>query len=486
MDEREATAALARVACGDEAAPLEELYRAFAPAVLAFALARVGGREVAEEVGSRHVARVLALGDGAFRGDSRVLTWLLGIAKRQAYVRVRRTRLTECPLDEAAEALADAAGDAADSVPEAAGVAEILAALDALPVESAETVRLAWLHELPDAEIAAIADAPGGARRSPACPARGGCCKRLWGGDHERNGFANARSAAAAGKRVRTRRARIRVHRGAHLEAAPSPLEAERWPAAKGARLAASLVAAQVRRRSCTPCLRLRWWWLRLRWPVRAPIGMTGVAAVEAAWWFAAFLLVGAAITVTLALSSGRADALALATPLGPQTVVLARLAAVLGVDALVGLASSGRRPPGGVRSDWVLSWSRGWCPSRWLPGPRRSSPCGRETPWGGGAVVGAALGAAVCAARCTGRHGRRRLGTCRSRARGGLAPSGLVAFGAALLAAAVRSVTAGRARTAAGRMKEESDELAASPGARRPRRSAHCTASGASGSPCR
>ena len=49
MDEREATAALARVACGDEAA-LEELYRAFAPAVLAFALARVGGREVAEEV----------------------------------------------------------------------------------------------------------------------------------------------------------------------------------------------------------------------------------------------------------------------------------------------------------------------------------------------------------------------------------------------------------------------------------------------------
>ena len=80
MDEREATATLARVARGDEAA-LEELYRAFAPAVLAFALARVGSREVAEEV-----AADTWLGcwrsAAAFRGDSRVLTWLLGIAQR--------------------------------------------------------------------------------------------------------------------------------------------------------------------------------------------------------------------------------------------------------------------------------------------------------------------------------------------------------------------------------------------------------------------
>ena len=164
MDEREATATLARVARGDEAA-LEELYRAFAPAVLAFALARVGSREVAEEV-----AADTWLGcwrsAAAFRGDSRVLTWLLGIAKRQAYVRVRRT------LDEAAEALADGAGDAADSVLEAAGVAEILAALDALPVELAETVRLAWLHELPYAEIAAIADVPVGTVKSRVSRAR--------------------------------------------------------------------------------------------------------------------------------------------------------------------------------------------------------------------------------------------------------------------------------------------------------------------------
>ena len=49
MDEQRAAEALARVARGDEAA-LEELYRAFAPAVLAFVLARVDSREAAEEV----------------------------------------------------------------------------------------------------------------------------------------------------------------------------------------------------------------------------------------------------------------------------------------------------------------------------------------------------------------------------------------------------------------------------------------------------
>lgn len=172
MDEREATAALARVACGDESA-LDELYRAFAPVVLAFALARVDGREVAEEV-----AADTWLGcwrsAAAFRGDSRVLTWLLGIAKRQACVRVRRVRPAECSLDEAAAELADADGadDPARSLLEAAGVAEILAALDALPSELAETVRLAWLHELPYAEIAAVVDVPVGTVKSRVSRAR--------------------------------------------------------------------------------------------------------------------------------------------------------------------------------------------------------------------------------------------------------------------------------------------------------------------------
>ena len=173
MDEQRAAEALARVARGDEAA-LEELYRAFAPAVLAFSLARVGSREAAEEVaadtwlGCWRSAR-------AFRGDSRVLTWLLGIAKRQACARMRRARPAECALDEAAaEAVADtgADGDPAGALMEEAGVSEILAALDALPEELAETVRLAWLHELPYAEIAAVTEVPVGTVKSRVSRAR--------------------------------------------------------------------------------------------------------------------------------------------------------------------------------------------------------------------------------------------------------------------------------------------------------------------------
>ena len=87
-DDGRARAALARMARGDEGA-LEELYRCYAPAVLAFALARCPDRQLAEEaaadawLGCWRSAR-------AFRGDSRVLTWLLGITKRQVYVRTTR------------------------------------------------------------------------------------------------------------------------------------------------------------------------------------------------------------------------------------------------------------------------------------------------------------------------------------------------------------------------------------------------------------
>lgn len=173
MDEREAAAALARVARGDEAA-LEELYCAFAPAVLAFALARMDSREAAEEVaadtwlGCWRSAR-------AFRGDSRVLTWLLGIAKRQACMRSRRMRLAECPLDEEAFEMAvdeGADGDPTGALMEEAGVAEICAALDALPEELSETVRLAWLHELPYAEIAVVTEVPVGTVKSRVSRAR--------------------------------------------------------------------------------------------------------------------------------------------------------------------------------------------------------------------------------------------------------------------------------------------------------------------------
>ena len=169
-DEERARAALARMARGDEGA-LEELYRRYAPAVLAFASARCPDRQLAEEVaadvwlGCWRSAR-------AFRGDSRVLTWLLGIAKRQVYVRMRRVRLAECPLDEASAQVVDEGGDPSGALMAQAGADEIVAALDALEPALAETVRLAWLHELPYAEIAQVTDVPVGTVKSRVSRAR--------------------------------------------------------------------------------------------------------------------------------------------------------------------------------------------------------------------------------------------------------------------------------------------------------------------------
>ena len=169
-DDGRARAALARMARGDEGA-LEELYRCYAPAVLAFALARCPDRQLAEEaaadawLGCWRSAR-------AFRGDSRVLTWLLGITKRQVYVRMRRARPVECALDDGTEQLADETGDALEVLLAQAGLAEIVAALDALEPALAETVRLAWLHELPYAEIAQVTDVPVGTVKSRVSRAR--------------------------------------------------------------------------------------------------------------------------------------------------------------------------------------------------------------------------------------------------------------------------------------------------------------------------
>jgi hypothetical protein len=56
---------------------------------------------------------------------------------------------------------------------------------------------------------------------------------------------------------------------------------------------------------------------------------------------FASVMLAGITVTVTMALSSAKPDSIALATPLGPQVVVLARVALVLIIDALTGIAAS-------------------------------------------------------------------------------------------------------------------------------------------------
>lgn len=120
----------------------------------------------------------------------------------------------------------------------------------------------------------------------------------------------------------------------------PSPLEAPRWSAGRSLRLAGALMRRQLR---------------IVPWLVVPVALVTATMAVLAARFFgssqdasaalsgfASLMLVGIALTVTMALSTAKPDAVSLATPLGPQVVVLARLAVVLVIDAIAGLAASG------------------------------------------------------------------------------------------------------------------------------------------------
>ena len=108
----------------------------------------------------------------AFRGDSQVLTWLLGIAKRQIWTHARRRRIPTAPLDEEIENLADDADDPAGLVAAAVSVDELVAALRSLPEDLAEVVDLAWLHELPYAQIASTLGIPAGTVKSRVSRAR--------------------------------------------------------------------------------------------------------------------------------------------------------------------------------------------------------------------------------------------------------------------------------------------------------------------------
>ena len=75
-------------------------------------------------------------------------------------------------LDDEAASLADRADGPLEVLAAQAGADEIMATLDALPCELAETVRLAWLHELPYAEIAQVTDVPVGTVKSRVSRAR--------------------------------------------------------------------------------------------------------------------------------------------------------------------------------------------------------------------------------------------------------------------------------------------------------------------------
>lgn len=162
--DRDEVALLSRIGQRDRAA-LERLYKAYRSKLLRFALRVVRGPEDAEEV-VNDVFFVVWKEAAKFEGRSRVSTWLMGIAYRQALKRLRReaSYLRVIAPGSTAEGEEDAGANApaADAGPSQRLITDELAdvALAALSPDQRLMVELAMVlgHSYP--EIAVITDCP--------------------------------------------------------------------------------------------------------------------------------------------------------------------------------------------------------------------------------------------------------------------------------------------------------------------------------------
>jgi RNA polymerase sigma-70 factor (ECF subfamily) len=156
-------ALLSRIATGDQEA-IEELYRRHSRVLLGQLQFMVDQPALAEEVLQD---TMLAVWKGArtFRGGSRVRTWLLGIARRQARDRMRRQRPVPMADSDLAQWPSPNLGPEAIAVERAEG-RRIVAALSTLTPVHREVLGLVFGADLSLAEVAQVLEAPLGTVKS--------------------------------------------------------------------------------------------------------------------------------------------------------------------------------------------------------------------------------------------------------------------------------------------------------------------------------
>lgn len=136
---------IARVAAGDERA-FRRLYEKYADRVFRYALTLLRDPHSAEEVVQETMVALWQKAN-SFRGDSRVSTWIFGIARNQAHSLLRRRRGEPPPPEPLVLPDPAAAVDRETRV---------LAALGKLPPEQREVVVLAFYQGLSYREIARV------------------------------------------------------------------------------------------------------------------------------------------------------------------------------------------------------------------------------------------------------------------------------------------------------------------------------------------
>jgi RNA polymerase sigma-70 factor (ECF subfamily) len=158
-----------RVAGGDRAA-LAALYERHGQAVLAQIVLAVGERTLAEEILQDTMLAVWR-GAASFRGASRVRSWLIAIARRQARDRMRRHRV-DTVTDDLLSGWAAAEPGPEDLTLARAEAAVVAKAVGELGPRHREILGLVYGASLTLAEAAAVLDVPLGTVKSRLAGAR--------------------------------------------------------------------------------------------------------------------------------------------------------------------------------------------------------------------------------------------------------------------------------------------------------------------------
>lgn len=219
----------------------------------------------------------------------------------------------------------------------------------------------------------------------------------------------------------------------ARIDKNPSHLEASSWTAGKSLRVSGILALSQLR---IVPQAVLATA-LVMAAVVACAAYLASVMpkAIDPTWLFSTLLLVGAAATVSIALSSERADSIALVTPIGPQTITLIRLVAVLCIDGAAGVGSCGIAALLGLPPDPASLVSSWLAPLVAVSGVSAFTSVWTGSAWAGSIVGMAIIPLVVPAAQAISDWGFMPVAAA---VQGTVGPAGIALLGIALLVATI------------------------------------------------
>lgn len=155
--------ALIRAIAQGDGFAMDELYTRHGPGLLTYLSSRLGNRQWAEEV-LQEVMFAVWQSAGRFRGESRVYTWMIIIARNRAINAFQRDKsLSDKPLDDETGAIP---AQIDTDIELRAQLDELRSAVSQLPDEQRETLELVFIHGLSNHETAAVLNIPSGTVKS--------------------------------------------------------------------------------------------------------------------------------------------------------------------------------------------------------------------------------------------------------------------------------------------------------------------------------